>query len=261
MGTDMGALRTTSLPRTISMWALASFVTAGCTHANQGGADMTPPQIVDDDLASADPADAGEPPPDLATPPDLFSCPAAPFADPHLGERTTCKYLAGDRVADTLGLTAALRQQIKLEHIIIVTQENRSFDHFFSKLPAYGLPDVAVWPASFTNPDKGGTAVAPFHLTSSSLPVDPPHQGAAMVAGWNNGAMDGFVKSAATSTNDGHFAVGYYDATDLPFLYWLAKNYALADHYFGSVLGGTWGNRDYEYAGTSDGIHDTGERI
>jgi phospholipase C len=256
----MGAIRTTRLPRTISFLALASVVAGGCSRTNQGTADMTPQIIADDDLAGIEPGDASAPP-DLAPPPDLFACPAAPFADPHVNERTTCKYLAGARVDETLAVTPAMRQQIHLEHIIIITEENRSFDHFFGRLPAFGQPDVDVWPASFSNPDNNGAAVAPYHLTSAALPLDPPHQSAAMNAGWNNGAMNGFVKSAATGGGDGHFAMGYYDGSDLPFLYWLAKNYSLADHYFAPVLGGTWSNRDYLYAATSDGIHDTGERV
>jgi phospholipase C len=77
--------------------------------------------------------------------------------------------------------------------------------------------------------------------------------------GWDQGKMDGFVKSAAISGSNGHFAMGYYDGTDIPFYYWLANNYAIADRYFGSTLGGTWANRDYLYAGTSDGVTDTGQ--
>jgi len=61
--------------------------------------------------------------------------------------------------------------------------------------------------------------------------------------------------------SDGHFVMSYYDATDLPFQYFLANTYSVADHYFGATLGGTWANRDYLYAATSDGITDTGQRV
>jgi phospholipase C len=83
-----------------------------------------------------------------------------------------------------------------------------------------------------------------------------------MQAGWDDGKMDGFVQHAATALGggqDGHFVMGYYDATDLPFLYWLGSTYAIADRYFAPVLGGTWGNRDYLYCATSDGVADTGQ--
>ena len=52
----------------------------------------------------------------------------------------------------------------------------------------------------------------PHHLGSRCLPADPPHQWEAMHAGWNQGAMDGFVKSAGSDV-----VMGYFDATDLPF--------------------------------------------
>ena len=65
--------------------------------------------------------------------------------------------------------------------------------------------------------------------------------------------------SAAVGASDGHYAMGYYDETDLPFYYWLASTFAMSDRYFGSALGGTWANRDYLYAGTSAGVMNTGQ--
>jgi phospholipase C len=76
---------------------------------------------------------------------------------------------------------------------------------------------------------------------------------------WDGGKMDGFVRSAVHSTpaTDGHFVMGSYDAADLPFYYWLANTFALADHHFPSVLSGTWANRDYLVAATSNGTKST----
>ena len=201
--------------------------------------------------------------PDLAPAADLApappTCPSAPLDDAHAAERAQCTFAAGARVSDTLGLTAMQRQHFPITHVVVVTQENRSFDHFLGRLPAAGQPDADGWPASFTVPDKMGQPVAPFHQTSTTLPADPPHQGAAMTGDWDNGAMDGFVSSGATVSGDGHFVMGYYDNSDLPFFYWLANTFAVADRYFAPALGGTWANRDYLYAATSDGITDTGQ--
>jgi phospholipase C len=86
---------------------------------------------------------------------------------------------------------------------------------------------------------------------------------------WDSGRMDGFFQA-----NDGYFegaepdvgyppsapllsgdrAMMYYDWNDIPFYYWLADNFALADHYHASILGPTFPNRDYLYAATSRGI-------
>ena len=70
-------------------------------------------------------------------------------------------------------------------------------------------------------------------MTTTCLHSDPDHQWNAMHTQVNGGAMDGFVRSAAQSTlTDGHFALGYYDDSDLPFYYFLANTFALADRHF-----------------------------
>jgi phospholipase C len=189
------------------------------------------------------------------------ACASPVRPDPHAVERTSCTFAAGARVADTLAFTAAERQKLPITHVVVVVQENRSFDHYFGRLSSGPQIEAEGWPAGYTNPDAQDAAVAPQHLASACLPSDLPHQSAAMLAGWDNGAMDGFVKSASSSTSDGHFAIGYYDGTDLPFYYWLASTYAIADRYFGSALGGTWANRDFLYAATSDGVLDTATRV
>jgi phospholipase C len=186
------------------------------------------------------------------------SC-SQPIPDPYAGQRTSCTFAAGAKTLDTLGITPAIRSSIPIKHVVVVTEENRSYDHFFGQLHTSGQPDSEPVPAGYTNPTLTNTPTAPFHGTSACLPNDPPHQGAAMQASWDKGKMDGFVQSAAQAgEGDGTFVMSYYDSTDLPFLYWLANTYTIADHYFASVLGGTWGNRDYLYCATSNGVTDTG---
>jgi phospholipase C len=201
-------------------------------------------------------------------------CPTAPLSDPKQSARDACTFMAGALPADTLGISAAVQQAIPIKHIIVLMKENRSFDHLFGQLSMQGQPDAEPAPASFSNPDTNGLAVARYHevgVTGAAVrtcdPYDPSHQWADMHAMVDNGAMDGFVKNAAatatvgetsTSANsDGHFVMGYYDQTDIPFYYWLASNFALADHDFASVRSGTWADRDYLVAGTSRGIMDT----
>ncbi len=197
---------------------------------------------------------------DGAPPIDATTCPTLTFNDLAESKRASCTFKKGAKVGDSLSLTAAQRAAIPIKHLVIVTQENRSFDHYFGRLPQAGKADLEGLPSNYTNPDKDGTQVKSYPLASGCLPADPPHQGTAMKAGWNGGKMDGFVKSAATTTNDGHYVMGYYEQVDLPFYYFLAQTFAVSDHYFGSSLGGTWANRDYLYAGTSDGVTATGEK-
>ena len=188
------------------------------------------------------------------------TCPSEPEPDTLEATRATCQFTAGAHVEETLGFTSADRAQMPITHLVVVMQENRSFDHYFGGLAKAGQPEAEGPPEGYVNPDDNGVDVAPFHLDSACLEDDPPHQWTAMHTGWNEGAMDGFVKSAAVNGSDGHYAMGYYDETDLPFYYWMAKTFALADHYFGSALGGTWANRDYLYAATSDGVKSTGQK-
>ena len=191
-----------------------------------------------------------------AGPPDGGPC--MPFeapADDLASERAACTFGPGATVEDTLGIDRARAARIPITHVIVVTQENRSFDHLLGSME--GVDGI---PADYTNPDLAGNDVAPFHLASTCLEADPPHQWDAMQAQWNGGAMDRFVRTAATGGSDGHYAVGYYDETDLPFTHWAARTFAMSDRFFASALAGTWSNRNFLYTGSSYGVRDTGER-
>lgn len=185
-------------------------------------------------------------------PDDAGACVPLIYTDTLEDERASCAFGPGASPRETLGTID--RADIPIDHLVIVMQENRAFDHYF------GTFDGAnVFPPAYTNPDTSGAPVSPFHLDSTCLPDDPPHQWDAMHAQWNGGAMDGFVVTAAT-TGDGHYALGYYDETDLPFYHWLARTYAFSDAHFASALGGTWTNRNFLYTGSSYGVRNTGER-
>jgi phospholipase C len=173
--------------------------------------------------------------------------------------RASCSFAAGAMPNDTLGLTEAARKALPIKHVIVMMKENRSFDHLLGQLSTSGQPDAEPVPAGFSNPDPMGAPVARYHETTTCDKADPPHQWDDMHTQWDDGKMNGFVKSGVNSSpaTDGHFTMGYYDASDLPFYYWLANTFALADHNFPSVLSGTWANRDYLVAGTSRGIKNT----
>jgi phospholipase C len=131
-------------------------------------------------------------------------------------------------------------------------QENRSFDHYFQKLPEHGQPDVAVAPAHFANPDEHGHQVPIYHERKPCVP-STPHSWAAVHQQLAQGRLDGFVMASGGAQRGGARAMGYYGASDLPFYYALAGEFAIADHYHSSVLGPTWPNRMYLYAASSYG--------
>jgi phospholipase C len=164
--------------------------------------------------------------------------------------RAACAFRAGASAAETLGASDPIGTDIPVEHVIVLMMENRSFDHYFSKLPEYGQPDVAVADSSFVNDDATGSPVAWFK-TDEYCVRDPAHSWKAVHTQYNGGKLDGFVIS---NEPDGARAMGYFDHTDLPFYYELANTFAISDSYFSSMLGPTWPNRMYLYSGSSHGL-------
>lgn len=172
------------------------------------------------------------------------SPPVSPGLTPEesLRRRQACEFKAGALTSETLPDAGPL----PFENVVLVMQENRSFDHYFSKLTHGG---VRVAPAGATNPDVNGNAVERRHLDVYCV-RDPAHGWSASHRQHNDGGMDGFVTSNGA---DGARALGWYDETDLPFYYALARTFAISDAHFSSVMGPTQPNRLYYYAGTSFG--------
>ena len=169
------------------------------------------------------------------------------------GDEIACPFAAGARASVTLGITEPQRRAIPIDHVIVVMQENRSFDHHFGTLSGAGQPAAEPLPRSFSNPDPAtGTAVFPQRAPTTCLKEDPPHHRDAMHRQWNDGRMDGFVRSGGRQT------MTYYTAAELPFYHWLARTFALSDRHFSPVLGGTWQNRQFLYAGTAAARGKTG---
>ena len=212
---------------------------------------------------SSSASDASPDPVAATSTPLVGMCKGTPAADGLRTQRDACTFQKGARVADTIGITDADRKKLPIQHVIVMMKENRSFDHLFGKLKEQGQPDADTFPADFANKDTSGAVVAPFHQTNTCFAADPGHQWTEMHAQSDGGKMDGFVTSAQASTTenagkDGKFVMGYYEQTELPFYYWLASSFALADRFFPSVLSGTFPNRDMMLCGTADGVRQTG---
>jgi len=164
--------------------------------------------------------------------------------------RAACEFEAGALAADTVGCTGA---DIPIEHVVIIMQENRSFDHYFGHLPGHGQEDVDV-PAAPTNPAPSGAEI-PWHHETAYCVEDTNHGWEGSHQQWNDGPNDGFaVTNVSEADPDGFRALGYYDESDLPFYYDLASTFAISDRYFCSLLGPTYPNRYFLAAGTSFGI-------
>jgi phospholipase C len=158
-----------------------------------------------------------------------------------------------------------------IEHIVLLMQENRSFDHYFGTLsgvrgfddpsPAYRQrgyePGVGPSDTGFLNPfrldsTRGAT------LDGDAI-NDPTHAWGPQHEVWHDGAMDQWVKAhiEANGPANGPATMGYYTRADIPVHYALADAFTLCDNYFSSVMGSTDSNRLYWVSGTidPDGTH------
>jgi phospholipase C len=146
-----------------------------------------------------------------------------------------------------LGITVAPATGIhKIRHVVVIMQENRSFDTYFGTYPgADGIPHGACVP----DPLNGG-CVAPYH-DPNDVNYGGPHGAPNAAADIHGGAMDGFVGQAqqgqnCTSTNpicspcqqQGKKCIdvmGYHDAREIPNYWTYAQNFVLQDHMFEPV--------------------------
>ncbi|GAA3089960.1 phospholipase C [Kribbella aluminosa] len=148
-----------------------------------------------------------------------------------------------------------------IEHVIVLMQENRSFDHYFGTLRGVrGYGDrrplrLRNGRSIFHQPRSGGGEVLPFSLRKAAAdagrsPDDIQYLGAlahgfgdatqAWAGGWNDDWVQ--AKTAATMT--------HYERPDIPLQYELAETFTICDAYHCSVNGSTNPNRNYLWSGT-----------
>jgi len=99
-----------------------------------------------------------------------------------------------DDAANDGGLSLASQ---RIEHVIVIMQENRSFDHYFGTFPgAEGIPmDANGVPTVCVNDPKTGTCIKPYHLMADKN-TGGPHQTVSATNCIDGGKMDGFIANA-----------------------------------------------------------------
>ena len=150
----------------------------------------------------------------------------------------------------------------KVDHVVVMMLENRSFDHMLGYLSLTGRrPDIDGLRPEFAN-EYEGRSYPVHHLGTTAVPMDPDHSSAAIDTQIAGGAMSGFVASAAVTLagrgtdGDPGCVMGYYDGSDLPVYDHLAEEFAVCDRWFASVAGATLPNRLYALCGVAAGSRD-----
>lgn len=137
-----------------------------------------------------------------------------------------------------------------VQHVVILMQENRSFDHYFGALKGvHGFNDQSTLlfqngHSAFFQP-QGTNYVLPFHAPSLSLD-DVRHDWDGQHAFWNLGKWDRWVPVGTPGV------MAYYTRNDLPYYYALADAYTICDANYCSVMGPTFPNRLYLFTGMND---------
>ena len=133
----------------------------------------------------------------------------------------------------------------KIKHIVVIMQENRSFDSYFGTFPgADGIPMQNGIPTVCVNDPLTGQCVRPYH-DAQDLNHGGPHGAPNARADIDQGKMDGFIAQAekgkgscvnpenpACSGNGQTDVMGYHDYHEIPNYWAYAKNFVLQDHMF-----------------------------
>ncbi len=149
------------------------------------------------------------------------------------------------------------------EHIVLLMQENRSFDHTYGTLQgvrgfndprAIRLPNKnLVW----LQTDEQGNTYAPFRFDIKESKItwmgSLPHSWSNQVDARNEGRYDRWLhakKPGEEAYQDMPLTMGYYTREDIPFYFALADAFTVCDHNFCSSLTGTTPNRLHFWTGT-----------
>jgi phospholipase C len=143
-----------------------------------------------------------------------------------------------------------------VQHIVILMQENRSFDHYYGSMrgvQGFADPHPAPLPGGrlvWDQKDKEGRSIAPFHLdtkkTAALKVADLPHSWQDATGAARGGRWDDWIAWKTPLT------MGHYRREDIPFQYALAEAFTLCDAYHCSVHGQTNPNRLFIWAGGND---------
>jgi len=160
----------------------------------------------------------------------------------------------------------------KITHVVVIIQENRSFDSYFGTYPgADGLPRDARGRFTSCVPDPRGGCLRPYHDTSNDN-AGGQHQLVDAQRDLDGGKLDGFAAVAEQAATRGCLNVGdakclaaappdvtgYHDGRDIPNYWAYAKDFVLQDHMFEPVDSWSYASHLYMVSGWSATCPTTG---
>ena len=137
----------------------------------------------------------------------------------------------------------------KIQHIVFIIKENRSFDHYFGTFPGANGATTAVLSTG---------QVIPMYHAPDLLPHDISHDWPALIADSDYGKMDHFDADPSCPENGILMCAAQLTQADLPNYFAYATQFVLADNAFPSIKGSSFPNHVYSIAASSGGIISTG---
>lgn len=148
----------------------------------------------------------------------------------------------------SISLPLAANPMTPIKHLVIILQENRSFDHYFGTYPrAMNPPGEPRFESKVGTPRVNGltdallsenpNGVNPFRLSRSlAITCDPFHSYRTLQRAYNGGRLDKFVEVAGPTGKgcDPRIVMGYYDGNTVTALWNYAQHFAMSDSFFSS---------------------------
>jgi phospholipase C len=147
----------------------------------------------------------------------------------------------GDGVAGTRVMCTS-NARCPIKHVVFIIKENHSFDNIFAHFPGADGTQSA---------SEGGRTVS-LGVTPDHVPFDIDHGGSSARTAVDHGLMDDFYRLGGAVQFGHDYADSAYVQSEIPHYWAYATHFALADHFFSSIMGPSFPNHLFTIAGTSN---------
>ena len=155
-------------------------------------------------------------------------------------------FLSGTSLVSAAAVSSNFSTATPIKHLVIIFQENVSFDHYFATYPnAKNLPGERPFYASPNTPSVNGlfnnntnpNLDNPFRIARSKASTcGNDHSYTRLQEAYNGGLMDKFVQTNSRSCKP-YITMGYFDGNTVTALWNYAQHFAISDNFFGSTFG------------------------